>query len=90
MDAEKIARGFIDDLGAAGRGDVFHVHRYLADNLGAALTAAYNEGVADAVKVVDEWKRDLKLRAGEMTAGEERTARAVLGAVSAAIWRLKK
>lgn len=57
-----------------------------------ALERAYNRGLEDAAKVADVLtnSQELKLRAGEMKAQEERTAIAVAGAIAAAIRALKQ
>lgn len=62
----------------------------LVDDIEAALTRARLAALAEAAKVADEWLKPgvMELRAGEMSAQEKRTGRAIVGSIVAAIRKL--
>lgn len=64
----------------------------IAQKIRDAIGKARERGLDEAAKIVDEWldTGTMLLRAGEMTAQELRTAKAVVTAIAASIHRLKE
>lgn len=79
-------------LQAVSKVELYGPRKKQFEQIGDALRQAYERGLEDAAKVADEWSDTgtMLLRAGEMTAQEKRTAKAIVTSVATAIRQMKE